>query len=532
MLREYIVEGLQQHFHARVELDSFHLSLRGGLSVEGKGLRIWPPDRMAQLEVPGSPDFDKPLIELAEFRFHAPLHYKRGEVVRISLVRLSGLEIHVPPRAHKPLSKNPEEAATNDNPVPSEGRVNRGLLQFNIASVQCEDAHLTLETDKPGKLPLVFAIAHLKLTDLSSGGAMAFQAELTNPRPQGLIHTKGNFGPWMVDDPGESPVDGEYQFDHANLGDFKGIAGILSSTGKYHGTLRDIVADGETRTPDFRLTHFGTALPLETKFHARIDGTNGDTFLEPVEATLGGSHFWVRGQVVRATVPDGKNGLKANGHDITLTVNVDQGKMEDFLRLASKSGTPLLNGTLTTKAQVEIPPGPVPVDERIRIKGQFELDDAEFTSETIREKIQQLSARGQGHPKEAKDPNQPDVLSTMIGSYEMKNARVTLPSLVYTVPGAVIEVNGTYTVDGGALDFKGKAKMDATISAMVGGWKGFLLKPVDRYFKKDGAGTEVPISIYGTRESPHFSVDIKGFKHSSPQRSGDNDTGPVEKNAQ
>ena len=361
---------------------------------------------------------------------------------------------------------------------------------------------------------------------------MAFQAELTNPRPHGLIHSTGNFGPWVVDDPGESPVQGEYKFDNADLGNFKGIAGILSSTGKYDGTLRDIVVDGETKTPDFRLTHFGTAMPLETKFHARVDGTNGDTVLEPVEATLGGSHFWVRGQVVRATVPDGNNGLKPNGHDITLTVNVDRGKIDDFLHLASKGGTPLLNGALTTKAQVEIPPGPVSVEQRIRIKGQFEMEDAEFTSESIRAKIQQLSARGQGHPKEAKDTSGPDVLSTMMGNYEMKNAKVTLPSLVYTVPGAVIEVSGTYTEDGGGLDFKGTAKMDATISAMVGGWKGFLLKPVDRYFKKDGAGTEVPISIYGTREDPQFSVDVKGFKHTSPQRSGDNDTAPVEKNSQ
>ena len=40
MLREHIVEGLAAHFHARVELDSFHLSLRDGLWVEGNGLRI------------------------------------------------------------------------------------------------------------------------------------------------------------------------------------------------------------------------------------------------------------------------------------------------------------------------------------------------------------------------------------------------------------------------------------------------------------------------------------------------------------
>ena len=47
MLRAAIVKRLEEHFHARVELDSFHVSLVDGLRAEGKGLRIWPP---AQVE--------------------------------------------------------------------------------------------------------------------------------------------------------------------------------------------------------------------------------------------------------------------------------------------------------------------------------------------------------------------------------------------------------------------------------------------------------------------------------------------------
>jgi hypothetical protein len=73
-----------------------------------------------------------------------------------------------------------------------------------------------------------------------------------------------------------------------------------------------MVVDGETDTPDFRLTHFGTALALHTKFHARVDGTNGDTWLEPVEATLGNSHFWAQGQIVHvAPAVNGREGRDA-----------------------------------------------------------------------------------------------------------------------------------------------------------------------------------------------------------------------------
>jgi hypothetical protein len=100
----------------------------------------------------------------------------------------------------------------------------------------------------------------------------------------------------------------------------------------------------------------------------------------------------------------------------------------------------------------------------------------------------------------------------------MSDGVVALPAIQYTVPGAVIDLKGSYGVEGGKIDFAGTAKMQATVSAMVGGWKGLLLKPVDRYFQKDGAGTEVPIHIDGTRENPQFRIDFDRMKGTSAQR--------------
>jgi hypothetical protein len=514
LLRARIVQGLETHFHARVELDSFHLTLRDGLWAEGKGLRIWPPAQVAGVTVPGTADGIAPLIRLAEFRFHAPLHYRPGQAIRISAVYLKGLEVDVPPRSH---FEHVGERAPGNHSL--EQKMGAGLLRFNLERLECSGARLTVETSKPGKLPLEFAIAHLKLTKIGEGGAMGFEAELTNPRPLGTIHTTGSLGPWMVEDPGESPLSGGYRFDHADLGGFKGIAGILSSNGHYQGTLRNLAVDGETDTPDFRLTHFGTAMALHTKFHANVDGTNGDTQLEPVEATLGHSHFWTKGKIVRvAALTDEKSGVRRGGHEIALTVNVDKGRIEDFLRLASQSGTPLLTGALTMKAGLEIPPGPVPVEQRLKLTGTFALDDVQFTNSKIQDRIGELSARGQGRPKDAKAAGQPNVRSAMKGSFQMSDGVVALPAIQYTVPGAVIDLKGSYGVEGGKIDFAGTAKMQATVSAMVGGWKGLLLKPVDRYFQKDGAGTEVPIHIDGTRENPQFRIDFDRMKGTSAQR--------------
>ncbi|MGD0740811.1 MAG: hypothetical protein ABR957_14555 [Terracidiphilus sp.] len=516
MLRAAIVDRLEEHFHARVELDSFHVSLVNGLWAEGKGLRIWPPAQGSGLATPEASALSqpghlvRPIIQIADFRFHAPLRYNLGEPVKISMVELKGLDIDIPPKTHFTHKLALEHEEHHGTP----------LLRFEVESIRCDGAHLTLETDKPGKLPLEFDIAHIKLTG-STAGSMQFDAQLTNPKPAGLILTTGAMGPWKVDDPGETPLSGSYRFEHADLGVFKGIAGILESTGRYEGVLRDLVVDGQTDTPDFRLTSFGTAMPLHTVFHAHVDGTDGDTLLEPVNATLGQSHFTAEGKVVRVAPGTAGNGTATpGGHEIALNVKVDHGRMEDFLRLTSKSGTPLLTGTLALKATLEIPPGSAPVEERLKLKGSFTLDDAQFTSVKIQNDLGQLSMRGQGLPKEARHSQDADVRSAMQSDFTMADAKIALPNLKYTVPGAEIDLKGTYGMHGGLLTFTGTAKTDATVSEMVGGWKGALLKPADRYFQKDGAGTEVPIHVSGTRESPQFGVDLGRMKHTHPQLPG------------
>jgi AsmA-like C-terminal region len=575
-LRARIVAALEKRFHARVELDSFHISYgnglhgRWGVFAEGRGLRMWPlkhpEDEDLSLRTSAKPlegeglssktsgaAADAPLIRVDEFHFHAPLRYERGKPIRISLVHIEGLTVVVPPRRHdagKAGAEGTASAASQPGPAagPSASKLeskkqskDAGLLSDVVVErVQCDNAQLTLETDKPNKLPLGFAIAHLTLTTVTADGPISYQAELTNPRPLGQIHTTGTFGPWQADDPGGSAVIGDYRFDDADLSGFKGIAGILNSTGHYQGTLRNIQVDGETATPDFRLTHFGNPMALHTSFHATVDGTDGDTWLDPVDATLGQSHFTARGQVVRlknenadalqnlaATSGDSaveKDSPFHGGHDIALTVNVDRGRIEDFLRLASHDGKTILTGAVTLKTTLHITPGPEQVVERLKLNGAFKLDDALFASTKIQGNIRQLSLRGQGRPQEVKrtDPAGTDssISSGMQGDFQMANGVVTLPDLKYTVPGAAIQLKGTYGVEGGALDFGGTAQLQATVSEMVGGWKGLLLKPADRFFKKDGAGTEVPIRVSGTREEPKFGVDFGRMKGTSPETPG------------
>jgi hypothetical protein len=54
---------------------------------------------------------------------------------------------------------------------------------------------------------------------------------------------------------------------------------------------------------------------------------------------------------------------------------------------------------------------------------------------------------------------------------------------------------------------------------MVTGWKSILLKPIDPFFHKDGAGTELPFRVSGTREAPRFGLDFRHKDdHSKPDR--------------
>lgn len=554
LLRAGLVQGLQDRFHTRVELDNFHVALGNGLNGEwgiwanGSGLRIWPPrhtggDRPLETAVQSIP-----LITLDDFRFHVPVHYRPGQTINIARVRLLGLKIVVPPRSERDKFTGIESAVTRQNPFsanpgndnpnaqgsPSSGQTQQTttsamLGRITVERIDCENAQLILETDKPDKLPLQFAIANLELTHVVPGEPMAFKAELTNPKPQGLIHSTGKLGPWQTSDPGETPISGAYTFDHADLSTFRGIAGILSSTGNYQGTLREIQAQGKADVPDFRLTHFGNPVALHTEFHAKVDGTNGDTWLDPVDATLGHSHFTTRGQVVRVKRPNVQGHqevssanlppLADQGHDIQLKVDVDRGRIEDFLRLANRSPNPVLSGDLSVKASLHIPPGKAPVYERIVVDGTFKLDQAKFSSDKIQGRIEELSLRGQGHPGDIKKTDPDQVSSQMDGEFHMSGAVINLPQIHYNVPGAAIQLNGHYALEG-LMHFEGTARMQATVSQMVGGWKGVLLKPADHFFKKDGAGTLVPIEIRGAHDSPEFSIDFGRMKKSVPETPG------------
>lgn len=490
VLRARVIDTLSTRFNSRVELTKFHVYFIDGFQVSGGGLKIFPNDI----------SMTDPLFAVDEFSFRTDWRGLIHSPTFVRTVHLKGLQIHMPPKEDRKNMPHLNNKASGSG---------GGKMQIQVGELQIDNAVLVMETSKPGKLPLEFDISKLQLDSIGAGEPMKFHAILTNPKPVGDIDSSGYFGPFNAETPGDSPVRGDYKFSNADLSTIKGIGGILSSTGSYQGTLSNIVVDGVTDTPDFRVDSGGYPMPLHTKFHAIVDGTNGDTHLRPVDAQLLHSHITAVGDVVRA--PQG-------GHNITLDVAVGPARIEDLLKLAVKTTPPVIDGNVNLKTKFFLPPGKIPVANKLHLKGTFSITGATFSNEKVQEKVNQLSLRSQNRAEEASTISKEDsmaIQSQMGGDFDLGDSKLTFSRLNYSVPGADIGLTGVYSLDGNQFDFHGKARLKARVSQLITGWKSLLLMPLDPIFAKNGAGTEVPIKIDGTRSEPKFGLDF-GHKDDKP----------------
>jgi hypothetical protein len=467
----------------------------------------------------------EPWIVVGKMHFHASWRILPGKPIVVSVIYVQGVRVLLPPKQDRPHLSTAESSGTeiaSDDQSASQGSGNQSetssssssslfkMPHIEVRRIECQDALLEIERrsdpGKPPKVPLDYTFRKATIIPDGAGGPMAFDVEMTNAKPVGNIHSTGHAGPWVSGDPGSLPVDGDYKFDHADLGTIKGIAGILSSRGHYAGTLREIEVDGVTNTPDFRLERVSknTGESLTTHFHAIVDGTTGDTQLQPVDAMLGHTHIVAKGKIMRAEDSTGQK----HGHDIVLEATVDRGRIEDILHISANQVTPFMTGNLTLQTHFHLPAGQESVWDKLQLDGQFHLSQSRFSSDKMQGRIEELSLRGQGKPKELKTSDSNDTFSEMQGHFQLGGGTLQLPDLDYRVPGAEIAAHGSYGLKDGALNFEGDAKLDASISEIVGGWKGFLLKPADRLLRKNGAGTDVPIRVSGTRSDPKFGVEF------------------------
>ena len=486
LVREQTVRYLRERFDADVEIGRLDASLPMGSSTRviltrGKGAVVRASGEDVTVWLRGRRDLP-PLLKMGKFEFEVDLLTLWNRPVDVRRVKLEEFVLTIPPKGER--SAMPEMEFES------------GGVNVLIREVIADGSRLTLLSKRPDKAPLIFDLHQLRLFDAGPGRAMGYDAKLTNAKPPGIIVSNGTFGPWVASEPSATPLAGDYTFDEANLGVFKGIAGILSSQGRFEGILQQVTVDGTTDTPDFRLTMSGNRVPLKTKFHAIVDATNGNTFLQPVEAQILGTTFKCRGGVSRNRDEIGKT--------VELDVTLQRGVIEDLLFMAMKGPKPILRGGIKLRMKLKIPPGRVEISDRLQMSGKFHLVGAHFTSPTVQEQIDTLSRKGKGRPQ---DTAIDEVPSDLAGEFTMAQGKIRFSRLRFIVPGAAVELAGHYIFDSEELDFRGKLRLQARVSETMTGWKRWVLKPVDPFFAKEGAGTLLSIAVTGTRSNPKFGLD-------------------------
>ena len=472
--RSRIQSALQDRFASDLQIQNFKLSLFPSVAMSGDSVVF---------RRKGHPE-DPPLIQIR--RFTATGNIFKLFARHLSFVRLEGLEISVPPKGSGPAQR----ARSTKTPY------------FVIDEIVADGTKLSTIPRDGWKEPLVFEIKTLRMHGAGSESPLSFNAVLTNAKPPGEINSHGSFGPWDKDEPGDTPVSGAYTFRNADLGVFKGISGTLSSDGNYRGSLGQIEASGHTDVPNFMVTLAGNPVHLVTDYHAIVDGTNGNTYLQLVTARFGNSTVVANGSV------EGHQGVR--GKTVSLDATVSDGRLEDMLRLGVRSATPPLSGAISFHSKIIIPPGDVDVAQKLKLAGAFIVGSARFSQLNIQKKVNELSHRGEGNPDDA---DAPTVASDFRGNFTLDHGVLAVRDLSFNVPGVVIALNGKYGLQDQSLRFQGTATLDAKLSQTTTGFKSTLLKVLDPFFKKKGssAGAVIPIAISGTKDQPSFGLNV--FHH-------------------
>lgn len=467
-LKRSIIANLQKRFESDVQIDQLDVFVFPHIGAVARGIVLRTKDHP-----------DPPLITIQKLTLSASFLglFRR----HVSGVYLDGLQIRIPPRPQ------------GSNPAPGVRTFKKVHFVLVIDEIVSRDALLETLPRDAGHAPRDFNIHSLVLHSFSFENPSPFLVTLTNPVPAGEIDSAGQFGPWHPEQPGDTPVSGTFQYSHVDFSSIRGLSGIMSSQGRYSGSLDRIEVQGATEMPDFALAIVGNPMRLTTRYAAVVDGTTGNTYLTSVDARLGNSPIHVSGQIV------GVPGVR--GRKILLDATSHDARAEDLIHLAVEGPAPL-RGAVNLRAKIYLPPTPKGANDAIKLmtlNGQFDIADARFTGPVAQGKVDALSRAGQGHPKSTDIQNVPFDLR---GQFAVNAGVAHLSQTAFELQGASVQLDGSYRLDNGDMDFQGRLQLDAKASQATTGIKSIMLRPFDRFLEKDGKGVSIPFRVSGDRNHP------------------------------
>lgn len=480
-LRDWVTSTLSESLQSEVELGAVKLNWVP-LTLQAENLTV---RHRGRTDVP-------PLLIVKSFS--ADLRPTDLWSSTVEHVKVDGLEVNIPPK----------DPATGKRPLPDPGGDNKaddnrddGSEGLVVKRLTATNTRMSIIPREEGKNPKVWDIIELEMKNLRSSEPATYTAALINPIPYGKIETSGTFGPWQSDEPGASPITGDYTF-AADMGTIEGLEGELNALGKMSGTIDQIATTGQTRTEKFRLTELdGDPLPLTTAYEAVVDGTKGDVELKRVDVHLGKSEFTAKGVV------EGTKGVK--GKRIVVNVKSGNANLGELLRFVSKAAQPPAYGRLLIDTAFDLPQGKEPVLSRLQLEGSVRAERVTFTNDMVQDKIDLLSRKAQGKPE---DMSIDEVASRVQTKFVLRNGLLTYQGLQFTVQGADVRLDGTHSLRSKTLNLAGEARLQATVSQTMTGFKSWLLKPFDPLFRKNGAGTRLVIKVEGTQDQPKVGLDF------------------------
>ena len=373
--------------------------------------------------------------------------------------------------------------------------------KITIDEIVANGALVDFDFHRPDKPPLRFEVHEASLRNVGWKGPLTYRLKVHNPQPPGEIATEGQFGVWDKSDPGKTPISGEYTFEHADLGVYHGIAGMLSSLGKFSGTLRHIDIAGKTDIPDFEVKSGRHPMHLTTDFTAYVDATHGDTFLKRVDADFWKTHIVAEGSIARTSGGKGKTAV--------IDLRSSNARIEDLLRMFVKANRAPMSGSVTLQARATIPPGKEPFLKKVKLRGGFGIAGGIFSKSSTQEGVNKLSAGARGE----KDPPDPEtVLTDLTGRVDLLDGVSRFSDLSFGVPGADARMHGSYNLLNEKIDLRGQLQVDSKISNTTSGTKSFFLKIMEPFFKKKKKGEIVPVRISGTFGHPSFGLSLNDKK--------------------
>jgi AsmA-like C-terminal region len=150
--------------------------------------------------------------------------------------------------------------------------------------------------------------------------------------------------------------------------------------------------------------------------------------------------------------------------------------------------------------------------QRLNMDGIFDMPANRLTNQATEQRLSDFSRRAK-NLKSAKldaasaDRNsreQSNVFSSINGEAKIRNGIVSTERLTFQIPGASVDLGGTFNLHNRTVHMLGILHMQSDISHVTTGFKSLLLKPLIPFSKSDHFGAAIPIAVTGSPQ--HYKV--------------------------